>query len=81
MSEGDPIRARRLPDGTLVQVMADGLTRPLADRTDWARLESMTDEEIEANALADADNPPMPPEGLARMKPVPEPKLVGSASE
>jgi len=80
MNEGHTIRARRLPDGTMVEVLPDGSTRPLADRTDWARLQAMTNEEIEANALADPDNPPMTPEELARLKPVPEPKPVGSAS-
>ena len=31
---------------------------PKDTRTDWARLKAMTEEEIEANALADPDNPP-----------------------
>lgn len=38
--------------------------------TDWERLNAMTDEEIEANALADEDNPPLTPEQLAKFKPV-----------
>lgn len=29
-----------------------------ADQTDWERLRNMTDEEAEANALSDPDNPP-----------------------
>ena len=45
-------------------------------KTDWARLEAMTEEEIEANALADPDNPPMTPEELARMRPLPQPKRI-----
>jgi len=52
MSEGTIIRARRLPDGTVVRVMPDGSTVPLEDRTDWARVAAMTEEEIEANALS-----------------------------
>lgn len=32
---------------------------PKDTRTDWARLKAMTEEEIEANALADPDNPPI----------------------
>jgi len=76
MSDNDTIRARRLPDGTIVQVLADGTTRPLADRTDWKRLEAMTEEEIEANASADVDNPPLTEEQLARMRPVPNPKEI-----
>jgi putative transcriptional regulator len=40
------------------------------DRTDWARLDAMTDEEIIANALADPDNPPLSAEQRARLRPV-----------
>ena len=36
----------------------------------------MTEEEIEANALADPDNPPLTPEELARMRPVPDPRRI-----
>ena len=32
---------------------------PKDTRTDWARLKAMTEEEIEANALSDPDNPPI----------------------
>lgn len=43
--------------------------RNLADRregrTDWARIDAMTEEEIEANALSDPDNPPWTEEELA----------------
>jgi putative transcriptional regulator len=76
MSENDTTRARRLDDGTIVQVMADGSTRPFEDRTDWQRLDAMTEEEIEANARADPDNPPLTADELARMRPVPNPRLI-----
>jgi putative transcriptional regulator len=76
MSAHAMIRARRLDDGTIVQVLADGSTRPLEDRTDWLRLDAMTEEEIEANALADEDNPPLTPEELARLRPVPNPREI-----
>src|SRR5687767_5253975 len=76
MSDEDTIRARRLPDGTVVQVLPDGSTRPLKGRTDWARLAAMTEEEIEANALSDPDNPPLTPAELERMRPVPNPKRI-----
>lgn len=61
------VRARLLDDGTVVQVMPDGTIRPFEedDGTDWARLESMTEEEIEDNALADPDNPPWTEDELA----------------
>lgn len=76
MSEHDTIRARRLPDGTLVRVLPGGTTEPVVSRTDWARLEAMTEDEIEANALADPDNPPLTDAELRRMQPVPNPKQI-----
>ena len=76
MSESNMIRARLLADGTVVQVLPDGSTRPFEDRTDWARVDAMTEEEVEANALADEDNPPISDEELARMRPVPNPRLI-----
>ncbi len=76
MSESDIVRVRSLRDGTVVQVLPDGSTVPIEDKTDWARLEAMTEEEIEANALADPDNPPLTDEELARMRRVPHPKRI-----
>ncbi len=65
MTESNIVRARRLPDGRLVQVLPDGSTRPFpASRTDWKRLAEMTEEEIEANAQSDPDNPPITEEEL-----------------
>jgi putative transcriptional regulator len=65
MSENDTVYARLLPDGTVVRVLPDGSTEPFPpDRTDWKRLAEMTEEEIEANALADPDNPPISDEEL-----------------
>ncbi len=45
---------RNLPDGSVVQVLPDGSTIPYIDPhpTDWVRLEAMTEDEIDANALA-----------------------------
>ena len=76
MRESNIVRARRLSDGTVVEELPDGSTRPLPDRTDWARLEAMTEEEIEANALSDPDNPPLTDEELARMRRVPDPRRI-----
>lgn len=36
----------------------------------------MTEEEIEANALSDPDNPPLTPTALARMRRVPDPRRI-----
>jgi putative transcriptional regulator len=78
MSENDIVRVRSLPDGTLLEVMPDGSTRPYESlvKTDWARLAAMTEEEIEANALADPDNPPLTDEELARLRPAPQPRRI-----
>ncbi len=75
MSENDIVGARRLPDGAVVQVLPDGSPRPFADRT-GARLEAMTEEEFEVNALSDAANPPLTDVELARMRPVPNPRRI-----
>ncbi len=68
------MRAKRLPDGTVVQLMSNGSIRPLSDETDWERVRAMTEEEVEAAALSDPDNPPLTDEELGRFKPVPNPK-------
>lgn len=69
-------RARLLPDGSVVRRMPDGTQQPLESRTDWARLEAMTEDEIEAAALSDPDNPPLAGEELARMRRVPDPRAI-----
>jgi putative transcriptional regulator len=76
MNEHDTVVARLLDDGSVVQVLPDGSTRPFKSRTDWARLRAMTEEEIEANALSDPDNPPMSEEELSRMRRVPNAKAI-----
>jgi putative transcriptional regulator len=65
-----------LPSGKVVQVLPDGSTRPLKDRTDKKRVRNLTEEEIEARARADADNPPLTDEELARFERVPDPKEI-----
>lgn len=44
--------------------------------TDWARLHAMTDEEAEANALADPDNIPLSAEQLAAAPRMPRIKII-----
>jgi putative transcriptional regulator len=69
MSEENTVVARRLPDGTLVRLLPDGSTRPFPpDRTDWAALRAMTDDEIDTAALSDPDNPPLTVEREIRLK-------------
>jgi hypothetical protein len=74
------IVAKRLPDGTLVEVLPGGSTRRFPpDRTDWAALSAMTDTQINAAALSDPDNPPLTPEREARLKRVPPVKVMRRA--
>jgi len=80
MSEGRTIRARRQKDGTLVEVLPDGTTRPFPpDDTDWATLRRMTEEQINAAALSDPDNPPRTPEREKHLKRVPQVKVIRRA--
>jgi putative transcriptional regulator len=44
--------------------------------TDWARLDAMTDEEVEAAALSDPDAQPLAPEQLAKMRRVSRVKVL-----
>jgi putative transcriptional regulator len=59
--------------------MANGNTRPFAEKTDWERLRAMTDEEVTAAALADPDAQPLTDAKLARMKRVPLAKTLRRA--
>jgi uncharacterized protein (DUF4415 family) len=44
-----------LPDGTRIIEHADGRLERARSRTDWARLNAMTDEEVEASIADDPD--------------------------
>jgi putative transcriptional regulator len=70
------IVARQLADGTLVEVLPDGSTRPMHDPTDWAVADALTDQEIEAAALADPDAQPLSDEALSRAHLGPPPRVV-----
>lgn len=61
MNDEHLIRARRLADGSIVQVLPDGTTRSFIQKSDWERVDAMTEQEVEANALSDPDNPPSRP--------------------
>lgn len=76
MSEINIIKVKRLSNGTVVQIMLNGSQHIIEDRTDWTRLKNMTEEEIEAGALADPDNPPMTDEELKRLRCIPNPKEI-----
>ena len=60
MSEGRTTVARRLKDGTIVEVLPNATTRQFPpDDTDWARVDALTEEEITATAETDPDNLPL----------------------
>jgi putative transcriptional regulator len=79
MSKKNTIVARRQTNGTLVEVLSDGSTKPLEDKTDWNRLRAMSEEEVHAAALADPDAQPLTDANLARMKRVPRIKTLRRA--
>ena len=79
MSKQNTIVAKRQGDRTLVQVLPDGTTRPLKDKTDWPRLRDMTDDEAHTAALADPDAQPLTEDQLARMRRVPRTKTLRRA--
>ncbi len=50
--------------------------KPIKGKTDWEMLNSMTEEEIHANALSDLDNPPLTVDELEQFKRQPNPKEI-----
>ncbi|HMC57593.1 MAG TPA: hypothetical protein VKJ01_00240 [Candidatus Solibacter sp.] len=60
-------------------MLPDGSTKPLEDKTNWARLRAMTDEEVTAAALSDPDARPMTPEQLRTARRVPRTKTLRRA--
>jgi len=80
MSKENTIVAKRRPDGTLVQVLPDGTTRPFPhDETDWSALRAMSDAEINAAARSDPDNPPWSRQRQAHLRRVPQVKVMRRA--
>lgn len=49
------------------------------NKSDWSHLDAMTDEEAEANALADPDNPPMTEEQIRSAPRMPRVKVIRRA--
>jgi putative transcriptional regulator len=70
--------------GTFRDMSHTGITRvtfkpgeaPPPGKTDWARLDAMTDEEVTAAALSDPDAQPLSPEALAKMRRVSRVKVL-----
>ena len=59
MANPDEIAFARLADGTLLQRHPDGSFRPVASRSDRARIAALTDAEIEDMAASDPDHAPL----------------------
>lgn len=76
MNDIGPDTVTRQADGTVVRVLDGGSTQAYEGRTDWARVDAMTEDEFEANALSDPDNPPLTAAELDRMRPVPNLKQI-----
>jgi putative transcriptional regulator len=79
MSKENTVAAKLMRDGAPVEVSPDGTTRPLPGRTDWARVDAMTDEESHAAAMAAPDARPMTPEEMAKARRVPRVKTLRRA--
>jgi putative transcriptional regulator len=52
-------RARLRDDGIVVRIMPDGREVPIESKTDWARVDAMTDEDIERAVAEDPDAAPL----------------------
>lgn len=58
MNSEATIKARLQDDGTVVQVLPDGSTKPLKAEVDWRAIDALTDEQIEAAIKDDPDAAP-----------------------
>jgi len=59
MTKSDPTRAVLTDDGRVLIKQADGSFRPAAQRTDWARTQETSDDDLTAAAKDDPDAQPL----------------------
>ena len=52
----------------LYESLPDGVLKPLKGNSDWARVDAMTEEQVEAAALSDKDGQPLTDEEWAKVK-------------
>jgi len=64
--QGEPVKMK---NESITRVSWDELDQ-MEDLTDWERVNNMTEEEIEQNALDDPDNPPLSDEEMEQIEPV-----------
>ena len=76
MSGETIVARRRRSDGKLVRVLPDGREEPFRDP---GPLPQLTEDEINAAALADPDNPPRTPERERQLRRVPQVKVMRRA--
>ncbi len=79
MKKKNTLVVKRQNNGASVQVLPDGSTKLLEDKTDWGRLSAMSDEEVTAAAIADPDAKPMTPEQVRSAQRVPKTKTLRRA--
>ena len=52
--------------------------KKLEDLTDWERVNSLSESEIEANALSDLDNQPLSPNTMKNVRKIPKNRKVNN---
>jgi putative transcriptional regulator len=73
------IVAKRQNGGTTLPVLPDGSSKPLEDKTDRARLRTMTDDQVTSAAMTDPDANPMTAEQMRTARRVPQTKTLRRA--
>ena len=70
MSKQQITRAVVTPDGQMLIEQPDGSYRPARDGTDWAALDTLSEEELETAIASDPDDPGNDPTFLEKAKPI-----------
>ena len=60
-------RVRLFEDGQILETTVSSKNVPIVGQTNWQKVEQMTDEAIEANALSDPDNLPLSEDEVERL--------------
>ncbi len=73
------VRRYQMSEERITRVKLDASSKQ-AGKTDWARLKSMSDDEVHAAALADSDNPPLSQQELDRLETPPQDATLGETT-